>query len=44
MARKSDDLATALRFMIVEHLDLRKTSFEVANELPVALSIDVEIL
>ena len=38
MARKSRDLPTALRFLIVARLGLRKTSSEVASELPVARS------
>src|SRR5512132_631562 len=38
MARKSGDLPTALRFMIVSRLGLRKTSSEVASELDVARS------
>jgi transposase len=36
LARKSDDLATALRFLIVARLGLRKTSCEVESELGVA--------
>lgn len=36
LGRKSGDLATALRFLIVAHLGLRKTSCEVESELGVA--------
>jgi transposase len=36
MARRSDDLSTALRFLIVARLGLRKTSCEVEGELGVA--------
>ena len=36
LARKSDDLATALRFLIVARLGLRKTSCEVESELGAA--------
>jgi transposase len=38
MARKSGDVPTALRFLIVARLGLRKTSCEVASELDVARS------
>ncbi|MFS8066108.1 MAG: helix-turn-helix domain-containing protein [Byssovorax sp.] len=38
MARKSGDLPTALRFLIVARLGLRKTSSEVASELEIARS------
>lgn len=38
MARKSGDLPTALRFLIVARLGLGKTSCEVASELEVARS------
>src|SRR3954468_23234317 len=38
MAHKSGDLPTALRFLIVAHLGLRKTSSEVESALGVARS------
>lgn len=38
MSRKSGDLPTALRFLIVARLGLRRTSHEVAGELEVARS------